>query len=45
MRDTKQLEKTGRDALLGELIGAVVTVVLIAVVAVQVPDLMIWILS
>lgn len=45
MRDTKQLEPTGRDALLGQLIGAVVTVALIVIVAVQVLDLMIWILS
>ncbi len=45
MRDTKQLEQTGRDALLGQLIGTVVTVALIAIVAVQVPDLLIWILS
>jgi hypothetical protein len=45
MRDTKQLEHTARDALLGQLIGAVMTVVLIAIVAVQVPDLLIWILS
>lgn len=45
MRETKQLEQTGRDALLGQLIGAVVTVALIAVVAVQIPDLLIWILS
>lgn len=45
MRDTKQLEPTERDALLGQLIGAVVTVALIVIVAVQVLDLMIWILS
>ena len=45
MRETNQLEQTGRDALLGQLIGAVVTVALIAVVAVQIPDLLIWILS
>ncbi|MCD9118321.1 hypothetical protein [Pseudomonas bijieensis] len=45
MRDTEQLEQTGRDALLGQLIGAVVTMALIAIVAVQVPDLMIWFLS
>ncbi|WP_185057680.1 hypothetical protein [Pseudomonas brassicacearum] len=45
MRDTEQLEQTERDALLGQLIGAVVTMALIAIVAVQVPDLMIWILS
>ncbi|MBC3346536.1 hypothetical protein HU811_07810 [Pseudomonas sp. SWRI196] len=44
MRDTEQLEQTGRSALLGQFIGAVVTVALMAVVAVQVPDLMIWIL-
>jgi len=45
MRDTKQLEHTARDALFGQLIGAVMTVVLIAIVAVQVPDLLIWILN
>jgi hypothetical protein len=45
MRDTKQFEQTGRDALLRQLIGAVVTVALIVIVAVQVPDLVIWILS
>lgn len=45
MRNTKQLEQTERRALIGQLIGAVVTVALIAIVAVQVPDLMIWILS
>jgi hypothetical protein len=45
MRNTEQLEHTERGALIGQLIGAVVTVVLIAIVAVQVPDLMIWILS
>ncbi|MBC3774745.1 hypothetical protein [Pseudomonas sp. SWRI99] len=45
MRNTEQLEQTQRGALIGQLIGAVLTVVLIAIVAVQVPDLMIWILS
>lgn len=45
MRDTEQLEQPRRDALLGQLIGAAVTMVLIAIVAVQVPDLLIWILS
>lgn len=45
MRNTEQLEQPERGALLGQLIGAVVTVALIAIVAVQVPDLMIWILS
>ena len=45
MRNTNQLEQTERGALLGQFMGAVVTVVLIAIVAVQVPDLMIWILS
>ncbi|MFJ7793252.1 hypothetical protein [Pseudomonas sp. NPDC096950] len=45
MRDTKQIGQTARDALLGQLIGAVVTVALIAIVAVQVPDLLIWLLS
>ena len=45
MRDTKQLEHNARDALLGQLIGAVMTVALIVIVAVQVPDLMIWILT
>lgn len=45
MRNTEQVEQTERGALIGQLIGAVVTVVLIAFVAVQVPDLMIWILS
>jgi len=45
VRETEQLQQTERGALLGQLIGAVVTVALIAIVAVQVPDLMIWILS
>lgn len=45
MRNTDQLEQTPRGALLGQLLGAVMTVALIAIVAVQVPDLMIWILS
>jgi len=45
MRNTEQIEQAERGALLGQLIGAVVTVALIAIVAVQVPDLMIWILS
>jgi hypothetical protein len=45
MRNTQQIEQSERGALLGQLIGAVVTVALIAIVAVQVPDLMIWILS
>lgn len=45
MRDTEQLEQTERGALLGQLTGAVVTVALIAIVAVRVPDLVIWILS
>jgi len=45
MRNTKQLEHTGRDALFGQAIGTVVTVALIAIVAAQVPDLMIWILN
>jgi len=45
MRDTKQLEHPGRDALLGQAIVTVVTVALIAIVAAQVPDLMIWILN
>ncbi|KAI2687474.1 hypothetical protein [Pseudomonas sp. TNT3] len=45
MRNTEQVEQTERGALLGQLIGAVVTVALIGIVAVQVPDLMIWILS
>ncbi|MCI9874514.1 hypothetical protein [Pseudomonas atacamensis] len=45
MRNTEQLEQTERGALIGQLIGAIVTVALIAIVAVQVPDLMIWILS
>lgn len=45
MRDTERLEQTERHALLGQIIGAIVTMALMAVVAVQVPDLMIWILS
>lgn len=45
MRNTEQIEQSERGALFGQLIGAVVTVALIAIVAVQVPDLMIWILS
>lgn len=45
MRNTEQLEQIERGTLIGQLIGAVVTVALIAIVAVQVPDLMIWILS
>lgn len=45
MRNTEQLEQAHRGALLGQLLGAVVTVALIAIVAVQVPDLLIWILS
>lgn len=45
MRNTEPFEQAHRDALLGQLLGAVVTVVLIAIVAVKVPDLMIWILS
>ncbi|CAI8839195.1 hypothetical protein [Pseudomonas sp. IT-P260] len=45
MRNTEQLEQTERGTLIGQSLGAVVTVVLIAIVAVQVPDLMIWILS
>jgi hypothetical protein len=45
MRNTEQLEQTGRDTMLGQLIGALMTVALIAIVAVQVPDLMIWILN
>lgn len=45
MRNTEQLDQTERGALRGQLIGAVVTVALIIIVAVQVPDLMIWILS
>ena len=45
MRNTEHLEQTERGALIGQLIGTVVTVALIAIVAVQVPDLMIWILS
>ncbi|MFJ7107767.1 hypothetical protein ACIQU2_09135 [Pseudomonas sp. NPDC098740] len=45
MRNTEQLEQTERGGLLGQLIGAIVTVLMIAIVTVQVPDLMIWILS
>lgn len=44
MRNTEPLEQAARGALLGQLLGAVTTVTLIAIVAVQVPDLMIWIL-
>ncbi|MGA3678855.1 hypothetical protein [Pseudomonas graminis] len=44
MRNTEPLEQAVRGALLGQLLGAVLTVTLIAIVAVQVPDLMIWIL-
>jgi len=45
MRNTEQIEQTERGALLGHLIGAVVTLALIVIVAIQVPDLMIWILT
>jgi hypothetical protein len=45
MRDTDQLKQPEREALVGQLISAVVTVALIAIVAVQVLDLMIWILN
>jgi hypothetical protein len=45
MRNTEQFEQVHRGALLGQLLGAAVTVTLIAIVAIQVPDLMIWILS
>jgi hypothetical protein len=45
MRNTKQMEEFQRTALVGQLIGAVVTVALIATVAVQVPDVLIWILK
>jgi hypothetical protein len=45
MRNTEQLEQTERGAMLRQFIGAIVTAALIAIVAVQVPDLLIWILS
>lgn len=45
MRNTEQMEEFQRTALVGQLIGAVVTVALIATVAVQVPDVLIWILK
>jgi hypothetical protein len=45
MRNAKQMEEFQRTAFVGQLIGAVVTVALIAIVAVQVPDVLIWILN
>jgi len=45
MRNIEQFDQTQRGALLRQLLGAVITLALIAIVAVQVPDLMIWILS
>lgn len=45
MRNTQQLEQHHHGALLGQLLGAVVTIAVIVVVAMKVPDLMILILS
>lgn len=45
MRETEPFEQNHRGALLGQLIGVVVTIALIAIVGIQVPDLMIWLLT